>query len=165
MEIPRPPLWGPPNCEVSCVIPFPVYHVSCALSVPVSVSGSRIGFSDPGTVVTRAQEPNYLAPAQTVLKIWGDPRITLKGIKFQASLHGNRSHENSSRNHGTWTLEAIPNSTEMIFCNTLHARHRHSNPEIIRKANLGTNITKYTFSGPRYPRNFQNGVPKSDQNQ
>ena len=43
-KIRRPPLWGPPGCEGSCVVPFPVYHVSY---VPSSQSqDSQFRFQD-----------------------------------------------------------------------------------------------------------------------
>ena len=40
-------------------------------------------------------------------------------------------------------------------------RHPDSDPRIIRKNNLETSMTKYTFCDPRYRKSFQNGVSKS----
>ena len=96
---PQPPLVGPPGCEGSCVIPFPVYHVSYVyslLSLKIPSFGLRI---------SRARSQGswivlyHLPPTRSGSGSGLTPESPWKVIKFQSSRQGNKSLENWSQVH------------------------------------------------------------------
>ena len=113
----------------------PVSSVPCILCTlfsvsrfPVSVSGSlESGFRDPGIVLLSAREaPIYHQPG-----VWSGSGVTpespWKVINFQASLQGNKSHENLSQGHPkSWKIDPgiirNPISAKDDFCNTSLAK-------------------------------------------
>ena len=129
-----------------------------ALEAPGTQGGQFL--EEPRPAPTRAEPPVTLEPSKNPFR---QSLIGEKVIKFQASLHGNKSHaqESSEIQFLRKLIFAIPPMQNACFSNP---RHPDSNPKITRKSNLGTSMNKHTFLRPRHLKSSQNGVPQSTKN-
>ena len=110
-------------------------------------------------------------PRCTCPELRGPSRQPWKSINFQASLQGNKCHENWSQGHPkSWKIEPEimrnPISAKVDFCNTFHAEClflQSRTPEFIpknhQKKQPGNRYEKKNVQ--KYSKSSQNRFPKS----
>ena len=104
------------------------------------------------------------------------PESPWKIINFQASLQGNKSHENWSQGHPkSWKIDPgimrNPISAKVDFCNTslakclvFQSQTPRFRPKNHQKKQPGNRYEKIMFSVQMYPKISLNGSPKSAKN-
>ena len=104
------------------------------------------------------------------------PKSLWKVIKFQASLQGNKNHENWSQSHQkSWKIGPgiirNPISAKVDFCNTFHAKCMFFQsqtpkfrPKNQQKKQPGNRYEKIFLLVQKCPKSPQNGSPKSSKN-
>ena len=111
-------------------------------------------------------------PRCTCPELRGPSGQPWKSINFQASLQGNKSHENWSQGHlKSWKNDPgiirNPISAKVDFCNTFHAKclffqsqTPKFRPKNQQKKQPGNRYEKIFFFGPKMPKKLSEWFPK-----